>query len=136
MQEDKETLFDAADTVAACTGVVTGMIGTLTVNADKMKAAAQNGFINATDLADWLVSKGLPFRTAYKTSAEIVNYCADNGYVLETLPIEKYREFFDLADETVYAAVDIDNAVKRRTSAGGTSPDSVEEQIKYVKELL
>ena len=136
MQEDKEPLFDAVDTVTACTGVVTGMIGTLTVNADKMKKAAQCGFINATDLADWLVSKGLPFRTAYKTSAEIVNYCADNGYVLETLPLEKYREFFDQADETVYEAVDIDNAVAKRTSAGGTSPDSVSEQIKYVKSLL
>ena len=136
MQEDKEPLFDAVDTVKACIEVLTGMIKTLKVNEDKMKKAAQQGFINATDLADWLVSKGLPFRTAYKTAAEIVNYCAGNGYVLGDLPLEKYREFFGGADGTVYEAVNIDNAVRRRTSAGGTSPDSVSEQIKYVKSML
>ncbi len=136
MQEDKEPLFDAVDTVKACTEVLTGMIKTLKVNTDKMKKAAQLGFINATDLADWLVSKGLPFREAYKTAAKTVNYCAENGYVLETLPIGKYREFFGGADESVYEAVNIDNAVRRRTSAGGTSPDSVAEQIKYVKSIL
>ena len=136
MQEDKEQVFDACDTVKACLGVFAEMIKTATVNADKMKKAAQTGFINATDLADYLVDKGMPFRTAYKTAGEAVALCTKKGYVLETLPIEEYRALCDLIGEDVYAAVDLSNCVTRRNSLGGTSPDSVEKQIAKVRKII
>ena len=136
MQEDKEAVFDACDTVKMCLDVFTGMIATMTVHTDVMRKAAQTGFLNATDLADYLVGKGLPFRTAYKISGEIVSYCIANGALLETLPLETYRQFSDLFDTDVYAAVDLDACVRRRTSAGGTCVASVEEQIAYIRSQL
>lgn len=136
MQEDKEGVFDAVDTVKMCLDITTGMVQTLTVRKDNMLSAAQKGFINATDLADYLVGKGLPFRSAYKISGEIVSECMKEGYVLENYPIEKYKEKSELIGEDVYDAVDLTNCVKRRNSLGGTSPESVAEQIKYVREKL
>ena len=136
MQEDKEAVFDACDTVKMCLDVFTGMIATMTVHTDTMRQAAQTGFLNATDLADYLVGKGLPFRTAYKISGEIVSYCIQNGALLENLPIETYHQFSDRFDTDVYAAVDLDACVRRRTSAGGTSVSSVEEQIAYIRSQL
>lgn len=136
MQEDKESIFDACDTVLACLGIFEGMISTMTVNTANMKKAAQKGFINATDLADYLVGKGLPFRSAYKIAGQTVAQCIASGEVLETLPLEKYRELSELIDEDIYDAVDLDNCVVRRISAGGTSPQSVEKQIEYARDLL
>ena len=129
MQEDKEAVFDACDTVKACLEIFTGMVKTFTAITDNMLRAAQTGFINATDYADYLVGKGLPFRTAYKISGKTVAYCMENGFVLEDLPLEKYREFCELTDEGVYDAVNLENCVSRRTSEGGTSISSVEKQI-------
>ena len=136
MQEDKEGIFDACDTVKMCLQIFVGMISTMSVNADNMKAAAGGGFINATDLADWLVGKGLPFRSAYKISGEIVAECIRRRCVLEDLPLEVYRTFSDLFDEGIYEAVNLDNCVSRRISFGGTSVSSVEAQLAYVKEQL
>ena len=136
MQEDKESIFDACDTVLACLGIFEGMISTMKVNTAVMKKAAQKGFINATDLADYLVGKGLPFRSAYKIAGQTVAQCIASGEVLETLPLEKYKELSELIDENVYDAVDLDNCVMRRISAGGTSPQSVEKQIEYARNLL
>ena len=136
MQEDKESIFDACDTVLACLGIFEGMISTMKVNTAVMKKAAQKGFINATDLADYLVGKGLPFRSAYKIAGQTVAQCIASGEVLETLPLEKYKELSELIDEDVYDAVDLDNCVMRRISAGGTSPRSVEKQIEYARNLL
>ena len=136
MQEDKEAVFDACDTVKMCLDVFAGMIGTMTVHRDEMRRAAQTGFLNATDLADYLVGKGLPFRTAYKISGEIVSHCIAKGETLETLPLSEYQTFSDLFDGDVYAAVDLDACVSRRTSAGGTCVASVEEQISYVRSQL
>ena len=136
MQEDKEAVFDACDTVKMCLDVFTGMIATMTVHTDAMRKAAQTGFLNATDLADYLVGKGLPFRTAYKISGQIVSYCSANYCLLETLPLDTYHQFSELFDEGVYAAVDLDACVNRRTSAGGTSVSSVEEQIAYIRSQL
>ena len=136
MQEDKESIFDACDTVLACLGIFEGMISTMKVNTAVMKKAAQKGFINATDLADYLVGKGLPFRSAYKIAGQTVAQCIASGEVLETLPLEKYKELSELIDEDVYDAVDLDNCVMRRISAGGTSPQSVEKQIEYARNLL
>ena len=136
MQEDKENLFDAFETALACLEITTGMISTMAARPDRMRAAAGEGFINATDLADYLVGRGLPFRDAYKISGRIVAYCIENRYILETLPLEIYREFCDRFDEKVYEAIDLDECVKRRISEGGTSVASVERQIKAVREKL
>ncbi|MBR7095222.1 MAG: argininosuccinate lyase [Clostridia bacterium] len=136
MQEDKEGVFDAVDTVKMCLGIMTPMITTMRTNAANMKKAAEGGFIGATDLADYLVGKGLPFRSAYKIAGGLVAYCIKNGETLETLPLATYREHCDLIDEGVYAAVDLLTCVRRRTSLGGTSPDSVRAQVASVKEKL
>lgn len=136
MQEDKESVFDAVDTVKMCLSVFVGMIKTLKAIPENMLKAAGSGFINATDLADYLVSKGLPFRTAYKISGSVVAECIKSGFVLENFPIEEYNKFSELIDTDVYAAVDLKNCVEKRKSFGGTSVSSVEEQIKFVREAL
>ena len=136
MQEDKESVFDAVDTVHKCLKVMTPMLATMTVRADNMKKAAQGGFINATDLADYLVKRGMPFRTAYKISGQIVAQCIAEGKVLETLPLAVYREYSELFDEELYGEIDLANCVEKRISEGGTSQASVAAQIAYVKEEL
>ena len=136
MQEDKEGVFDAVDTVRMCLSVMTPMIAEMRVCEDRMLHAAQSGFINATDLADYLVKNGMPFRTAYKISGRLVAYCIQNGKVLEALTLEEYRSFDPLFDENVFDAIDLQNCVKRRISEGGTSVESVEKQIAYVKSVL
>ena len=134
MQEDKEGVFDACDTVSMCLPVMTGMIQTMTAKPEAMKKAAQRGFINATDLADYLVRKGLPFRSAYKISGAIVGDCVKSGAVLEELPLETYQQYSDLFDSDVYEAIDLTACVEKRTSTGG--PAKVQEQIDYVKQCL
>ncbi len=136
MQEDKEPVFDAVDTVITCLDVYVGMIKTMKAKTDNMKKAAQKGFINATDLADYLVIKGLPFRSAYKISGQIVSYCIQNDKTLETLTLDEYRQFSALIDNGIYEAVDLYNCVSKRQSYGGTSVASVEKQIKYIKEAV
>ncbi len=136
MQEDKEAVFDAIDTVKMCLSVMTPMIAGMKANADRMKQAAQGGFINATDLADYLVKKGMPFRTAYKISGELVALCLREGKVLETLPLETYKTFSDLFDADLYTDIDLTTCVEKRISQGGTSLASVDNQIAYVKEQL
>ncbi|MBQ7133875.1 MAG: argininosuccinate lyase [Ruminococcus sp.] len=136
MQEDKESIFDACDTVKMCLKVFAPMIDTMTVCADNMKKAASEGFINATDLADYLVKKGLPFRSAYKISGSLVAYCIENKTILEDLPLEKYKEYSELFEMDVYEEIDLTTCVNKRISVGGTSVESVEMQIKFVKENL
>ena len=136
MQEDKELVFDACDTVKQCLDVFCGMVATVKPLTDNMKKAAENGFINATDLADYLVGKGLPFRDAYKISGQIVAACIAEGRVLETLPLAAYRALCPLIGEDVYEAVDLERCVSRRVSEGGTCVASVEHQINLVKECL
>lgn len=136
MQEDKESVFDACDTAKMCVEVMSGMISTMKALPENMKKAAQGGFINATDMADYLVGKGLPFRDAYKISGRIVAKCIETGNCLETLPLETYKEFSDKFDEGIYDAVDLENCVNRRISLGGTSVSSVEDQIKFVKSKI
>ena len=136
MQEDKERIFDAVDTVKNCLDVFVGMISEMKVNAAKMRRAAALGFINATDLADYLAAKGIPFRTAYKLVGSIVHDCIESGETLESLPIEKYKSYSDEIEEDVYDVINLDACVNRRNSEGGTSPKSVEKQIEYVKNKL
>ena len=136
MQEDKEAIFDAVDTVKKCIKVFTPMIATMRVLPDNMRKAAGKGFINATDLADYLVKKGMPFRTAYKKVGGIVAFCIDNGLILETMPLEKYKEFDPTFGEDLFGEISLDTCVEKRISAGGTGPQSVEEQLKYITEFL
>lgn len=136
MQEDKEAIFDAVETVQMCLKVFAPMIATMTVRTDNMKKAAQTGFINATDLADYLVKKGLPFRSAYKISGQIVAKCIAEGKVLETLTLDEYKAFSDLFDADLYPEIDLNTCVEKRISEGGTSVQSVEAQIEYVKACL
>ena len=136
MQEDKEGVFDAVDTVKMCLKVMAPMIGTMSVCTDNMKKAAQKGFINATDLADYLVKKGLPFRSAYKLSGQLVAKCIAEGKVLEELSLEEYKSFSELFEDDLYADIDLRACVEKRISEGGTSVKSVEKQLKYVKECL
>ena len=136
MQEDKESVFDAVDTVKMCLPVFSGMVATMTANTANMKLAAQKGFINATDLADYLVKKGLPFRSAYQISGQLVALCIQRGTVLEALPMETYKTFSDLFDEDLYAEIDLMTCVQKRISAGGTSVESVKEQIAHVRSML
>ena len=136
MQEDKEAIFDAVDTAEMCLKVFVGMVETLTAIPENMKKAAQKGFINATDLADWMVKQGLPFRSAYKIAGQLVARCMAEGKVLEDLPLSVYKEYSDLFTEDVYNAIDLATCVATRISEGGTSVDSVEAQIAYVRDVL
>ena len=101
-----------------------------------MYRAAQEGFINATDLADYLTRKGMPFRTAYKLTGELVAECISKKLVLETVPIERYKELSELFEEDIYDAIKLQNCVETRTSYGGTGRESVQAQIDYIKSLL
>ena len=136
MQEDKEAIFDAADTLSMCLKTVTPMIATMKVLTKNMRAAAAKGFINATDCADYLVGKGMPFRTAYKITGEIVAYCVENSLTLETLPVEKYKEFSENFDEGIYDAISLERCVNGRKVLGGPAPENVEAQAKRVLGLL
>ena len=136
MQEDKEAVFDAVETVKMCLKVFAPMLATMTAKPENMKKAAQGGFINATDLADYLVKKGMPFRSAYKISGQIVAQCIREGLVLETLPLSEYQKYSDLFTEDLYNDIDLLTCVEKRISEGGTSVSSVEAQIAYVKENL
>ena len=136
MQEDKEAIFDAVDTVKMCLGVFTPMLATMTALKENMYKAAGKGFINATDLADYLVKKGMPFRTAYKHVGEIVGYCIKENLILDTLPLEKYKEFDPSFDEDLYNEISLETCVNKRISAGGTGPQSVNKQIDFLTEFL
>ena len=136
MQEDKEAVFDAVDTVKMCLNAFTPMIDTMTIIKENMRNAAAKGFINATDCADYLVSKGLPFRDAYKATGELVAICIDKGLTLETLPIEEYKAICDLFDEEVYTAINLEKCVNDRLVAGGPSAGSVEKQIEKAMSFI
>ena len=136
MQEDKECVFDACDTVKMCLKVFAEMIGGMKAIPQNMMTAAQKGFINATDLADYMVKKGMPFRTAYKISGQIVADCIARNLVLENYPLEDYQKHSALIGEDVYSAVDLSVCVEKRISLGGTSVTSVRQQIAYVREQL
>ena len=136
MQEDKESLFDASDTVKACLDVFAPMISEMKANETNLRSAAEQGFINATDLADYLVKKGMPFRTAYKISGEIVAECIKKGKTLETLSLKEYKKHSDLFGKDLFKEISLEACVSKRISAGGPSEKSVETQIKFVKETL
>ena len=136
MQEDKEAVFDAIDTVKQCLTVFPPMIQTMKALPDNMLKAAQKGFINATDLADYLTKKGTPFRSAYKLVGQIVAYCIEKNTVLESLSLEEYNRFHHLFEEDVFAAIDLRRCVESRISAGGTNQASIEIQIQFIESKL
>ena len=136
MQEDKEAVFDAVDTVKMCLNAFTPMIKTMTVLKENMRNAAAKGFINATDCADYLVGKGLPFRDAYKATGELVALCIDRDLTLETLPIEEYKKICPLFDEEVYKAINLEKCVADRLVHGGPSAESVEKQIEAARKVI
>ncbi|MDR0751652.1 MAG: argininosuccinate lyase [Christensenellaceae bacterium] len=137
MQEDKEVLFDSIDTVVDCLTVFAPMLETVKPNSEAMLKAANDGFINATDCADYLTSKkGLPFRMAYSIVGQIVKYCIENKLTLETLSLEKYRTFSLLFDESVYKSIDMNNCLNMRTSFGGTAKTEVIKQISRAKKEI
>jgi len=136
MQEDKEAIFDAVDTVKLSLSTFTPMLRTMTVLKENMRAAAAKGFINATDCADYLTKKGVPFRDAYKTTGTLVALCIEKGLTLETLPLADYQAANGLFSEDIYEAIDLMACVNGRTSEGGPAPRAVRKQIELVREFL
>ena len=136
IQEDKEPLFDSVETVKLCIEAFIEIVEVMQVNEMNMYESAKKGYINATDLADYLVVKGMPFRDAYNVSGKVVSYCIGRGCALEDLPLEEFRQFSDLIDADVHQRLALKTCVERRNSAGGTSPASVRKQIAYIRNLL
>ena len=133
MQEDKEAIFDSVDTLKQCLSIFTPMLKTIKVNKDNMRRAAAKGFINATDLADYLVKKGMAFRDAYKISGTIVAYCIENNNVLEDLPLDVYKKYSSLFDKDLYDYINLETCTFKRTSLGASGIESVEAQIKDLR---
>ena len=136
MQEDKEPVFDAIDTVELCVPVFAAMLDTLTVKEKNMARAASGGFINATDCADYLVKKGMPFREAYMIVGRLVNMCIRSGESLDTLPLKDFRAISSLFDEDVYDALQLHTCVNGRKVYGGPSAESVTQQIELIEDFI
>ena len=136
MQEDKEAVFDALDTAQLSLEVLAPMLRTATFHPDNMKKAALGGFINATDVADYMTKKGVPFRDAYCVTGQLVNRCIELGTTLDALPLAEYRAFSSVFDEDVYAAIDLLTCVRQRSIPGGPAPETVAKQIEDVRAQL
>ncbi len=136
MQEDKECVFDAVDTLNACLDVCIPMVATMRAKTENMAAAAKKGFINATDLADYLTKKGIPFRTAYKITGSIVGDCIKQGKTLEDVTLAEYKAYDPTFEEDLFTAIDMVTCVNKRESVGGPALSQVEKQIAYVRSKL
>ena len=136
MQEDKEAIFDAVDTVKMCLTAFTPMLDTMKVISQNMRKAAAGGFINATDCADWLTKNGVPFRDAYKATGELVARCIELNTDLENLPIDEYKKICDVFTEDVYNAISLEQCTMERKAFGGPAPENVKAQAKRIKDLL
>ena len=136
IQEDKEPLFDSVETVKLCIEAFIEMVDVMEVNEQNMYESAKQGYVNATDLADYLVVKGMPFRDAYNISGKVVSYCIGRGCALEELPLEEFKQFSPLIDADVHQRLSLHTCVERRNSAGGTSCASVRQQIEYIRNVI
>ena len=136
MQEDKEALFDAIDTAELSLSVLAPMLRTAVFHPENMRRAAAAGFINATDCADYMVRKGVPFRDAYGVVGRLVRYCIESGRTLEQLSLEEYRRYSPVFDEDVYAAIDLLTCVRQRALPGGPAPDAVKATIEATRKKL
>lgn len=129
MQEVQESLFDIIDTIKGVLPPFTGMMKTMTIRKDNMEAAALGGFTNATDLADYLVRKGIPFRETHAISGKLVHYCIENNTTLEKLTLDQFKQFSDLIEEDVYDAISLETCVNKRTLTGGPAPETVKRYL-------
>lgn len=136
MQEDKEAVFDAVDTVKQCLRVLTPMFATMKLYKENMSKAALRGFINATDCADYLTKKGMPFRDAYKTVGRLVALCVEQEQSLMDLTLAEYKEHSALFEEDIYQAIDLKTCVRERCVAGGPSPAEVSRQIEAIEQFV
>ena len=136
MQEDKEAIFDSIETVEKCLSIFAPMVATMTVLKGNMYKAAQKGFINATDLADYLVKKGMPFRTAYKIVGQTVAECIEKDKVLDELTLEEYKAHSELFEEDLFNEISLETCISKRISAGSTGYKAVEKQLEYVTEFI
>ena len=136
MQEDKEAAFDAMDTVKNCLTLFTDMLGTLKFNKDTMEKSAMLGFTNATDAADYLVNKGLPFRDAHSVIGRLVLYCVEKNLAIDDLSIEELKKFSELFDEDIYEAISLKTCVEKRLTIGAPSPEAMKEVLEINSEFL
>ena len=136
MQEDKELVFDAIDTAKGCISLFTGMLRTTRFNKDRMEASAKHGFTNATDAADYLVGKGVPFRDAHGIVGQLVLYCIERGIALDDMTLEEYREISPVFEEDIYDAISIDTCVNRRVTTGAPGKKAMEEVIAIYKKYM
>ena len=136
MQEDKEAIFDSTETVKKCLAIFIPMIETMKAIPENMYAASKKGFINATDLADSLTKRGVPFRTAYKIVGTVVGKCVKEGITLDEVPLEEYKSYSEIFDNDLYDEISLETCVRKRISKGSTGYESVAEQIKYVESQL
>ena len=136
MQEDKEAIFDSVETVKKCLAVFIPMIKTMKALKDNMYSASKKGFINATDLADYLTKRGIPFRSAYKIVGTIVGKCVKENITLDEVSLDEYKTYSDIFDTDLYDEISLETCVRKRISKGSTGYDSVNEQINYVEGLL
>jgi argininosuccinate lyase len=140
MQEDKEVAFDALDTVKDCITLFTGMIDTITFNKDVMAKSAMKGFTNATDAADYLVRKGIPFRDAHGIIGRLVLYCIEKGKAIDECSIDELKQISDVFEEDVYKAISMETCVEKRLTIGAPGAQAMERIIeineKYLKETL
>ncbi|MBQ1547159.1 MAG: argininosuccinate lyase [Lachnospiraceae bacterium] len=136
MQEDKELSFDAMDTAKGCILLFTGMIKTMKFNKARMKDSARHGFTNATDAADYLVNKGMPFRDAHGVIGEIVLYCIDKKIAIDDMELSELKKFSDLFEEDIFNAISMETCVNKRLTVGAPGKEAMEEEIKQAKEML
>lgn len=136
IQEDKMPLFDSVETVELCIEAFIEIVEVMQVDEKSMYESAKVGYINATDLADYLVVKGMPFRDAYNISGKIVSYCLGREVALEDLPLEEFRQFSDLIESDVHERLSLKTCMEKRNSLGGTSPEQVQKQIDYIRSVI
>jgi argininosuccinate lyase len=136
MQEDKEAIFDSTETVKKCLSIFIPMIETMKAIPENMYSASKKGFINATDLADYLTKRGVPFRTAYKIVGTVVGKCVKEGITLDEVPLEEYKSYSEIFDNDLYDEISLETCIRKRISKGSTGYESVAEQINYVESQL
>ena len=136
LQEDKEGMFDTAETITVALDILAGMLSSMIVNDKHMAESTQKDFSNATELADYLASKGMPFRQAHEIVGKLILECSKNGHYLQDVPLERYQTISDLIEEDVYETLKSHTAVERRHSLGGTGFEQVKWQIAEAKKAL
>ncbi len=136
MQEDKESFFDTIDTLKGCLLTICPMLATMRIGSEKMLAGAKGGFTNATDVADYLAKKGLPFREAHHVVGQIVFYCLEQKLNIEQMTLEQFQGFSPIFGDDIYTAISLQTCVNKRDLSGGPAPDAVQKSIALGQKLL